>query len=791
MRETASNSMVDQRHVSTQDTFPMDRTATAGSSQYQTLSGLLRVLRRRWRTMAITGAAVLALGTVAYLRVQAYSATAMIAFNKDDPSDNDAAQSNGPALTPDDIKDEVQTGVSILETDDSLALYVIEKLNLLDKPSFRKAIDPAEKAKLPGEAPRTRDKVLDLFRHRLKVVSPPDTRLITITFKSSDPILAASIANALAEAFIDDTLSRRQRSIEQSSAWLQHELGSLKKEVEQSEQRLADYERSAGLAGIELTGSSNGTDTTTVSMSPQNTVTARLFGLNQELTEAEANRMSAEAVSHLVSSQDPEVVLGLGSMSVPSGSSGGSGSISPEGIEAVSSLRAEESDLDRQFAASAVKYGANNPRLQQLQQQIGAVQQQMQAELQRIRLRAANNYRYAVLNERSIRRQFTEQQVAADVMADKSVKLQLLAQEAFSNRALYERLFSKLQTATLTSGTRATRIDVVAEAIPAGSPNSPKFSPYFAALAGIVMFFSVSAAVLRESLDETVRTPQDLGEIQGLLMLGYIPRLQALPLRQTGSGASQLIDTPHSPFSEAFRALRTSINLADVRWTNDNMFSAQDQAAVDSAAEAISSARSRTILVTSALGRAGKTTVTYNLGIAFAQQGARVLLIDGDLRNPELHKLFSTPVAPGLADACVTPPSAEIAGIVQHSALSRLFMLPAGEPPELPSELFGSSAFDSVLRRLSGLYDYILIDSPPMLAVTDASIIATKVNGIIAVVRCRNTTRIALSALAQTMERTHAPLIGFVLNDVQDPAFNGFYDYRYSRRKEDQLAAGA
>jgi succinoglycan biosynthesis transport protein ExoP len=805
MNETAPNSTVtNQRYISTQDALLIDRTATAGPSQYQTLSGLLGVLRQRWRMVAITGAAVFALGTAAYFLIAAYSATTIIEFNKDDPSDDDAAKSNGPALTSDDIKDEVQTGVSILETDDGLALRVIKKLNLINEPSFKKAIDPAEKDKPLDDAPRTRDKALGVFHSRLKVVSPPDTRLITITFKSPDPILATSITNTLARTFIDDTLSRRQRSIERSSAWLRHELGDLKKQVEQSEQRLADYERNTGLAGIELTGSSNGTDATTVSVTPQNTVTARLFSLNQELTQAEANRISTGAVYHLVKSQDPELVLGLGPMNVSSGNGGGSGSITPEGIELVSSLRAQESDLDRQLAASVVKYGSNNPRLLQLQQQIDAVKQQMQAELARIRLRAANNYQYAKLNEDSIRGQFTQQEAAANVMADKSVKLQLLAQEAFSNRALYDKLFSKLQTATLTSGTRATRIDIVAEAIPAGSPNVPKSSLYFAALAAIVMFFGISAAFLQESLDETVRTPQDLDEIQGLTMLGYIPRLETLPLRQTGAGASQLIDAPLSPFSEAFRGLRTSINLGDVRWANRNVFSTQDPAAADIAAtgvpvfawedgslEAISTTQSRTILVTSALGGAGKTTVTYNLGVAFAQQGARVLLLDGDLRNPDLHKLFSTPVAPGLSGACGNPVSAEISGIVQHSSLPGLFMLPAGEQRELPSELFGSPAFDSVLWKLSRFYDYILIDSPPILAVADASIIAAKVNAIIAVVRARNTTRPALAALAQAMQRTHAPVIGFVLNDVRQPTLNGFYDYGYSRGKEDQLEASA
>ena len=409
MNEREPNlSVTNQRPLSTQDVILLDRAVPPGPSQYQTLSGLIRVLCQRWKAVTIAAAVVFVLGAAGYFVVKAYSATSIVEINKDDPSDNDAAHLNGPASPSDDMKDEVQTDVNILQTDDSLALAVIKKLDLIDEPSFKKALDPAEKGKPLDDAPRTRDRVLDLFRSRLKVESPSDTRLISITFKSSDPVLAANITNALAKTFIDDALSRRQRSIERSSAWLQHELGGLKRQVEQSEQRLADYERNTGLAGIELTGSSNSDGTTTVSITPQNTVTARLFTLNQELTTAEANRVSTGAVYHLLETRDPEDVLGLGPMSVSSGSGAVSGSVVPEGINLVSALRAQEADLERELAASVVKYGANNPRRIQLQQQINAIDEQMHAELDRIRSRAENNYHYAKLNEDAIRAEFTE-----------------------------------------------------------------------------------------------------------------------------------------------------------------------------------------------------------------------------------------------------------------------------------------------------------------------------------------------------------------------------------------------
>ncbi len=756
-----------QLSLDSRDSLALDPNPGQSPNQYQTVSGLLRILRQRWKLVLITALTIIALGIGVYFLINAYGATTIIEINKDDPSDNDGSRANGAALTADEIKNEVQTDVNILQTNDSLGIAVIKKLDLLKEKSFAKAVDASEKGKPLDQAPRTRDKALNMLHSRLKIESPTDTRLITIFYKSGDPVLAANITNTLARTFIDDTLSRRQRSILSSSTWLQHELADLKKQVEDSQQKLADYQRSTGLAGIELTGTANGNGGTTVSVTPQNTVTSRLLTLNQELTAAEANRISTQAVDNLVRSNDPEVVLGLGPMSVSGGNGGGGSSVTPESVALISQLRSQLADLERQLASSTVKYGANNPRLIDLHQQRDAVKSELNAELGRVRQRAASDFQYAKLNEDAIRSQFKKQEDAANEMTDKSVKLQILAQEAFSNQALYQSLFSKLQTSTLASGTRATRIDVVAEAVPAGLPSFPKWTPYLLAVLGVAMFLGVTAAFVRESFDETVRTPQDMADIKGLMMPGYIPRLQSLLAEDSGPGGSQLIASPDSPFSEAFRALRTSIGLA------------------------LDMSRPRTMLVTSALGGAGKTTVTYNLGVAFAQQGMRVILVDADLRNPDLHRLFSTPQTPGLSEACTQSMQTETQGIVQHAVLPSLYMLPAGKRPQLPAEVLGSAAFDALIRKLSTQYDYVLIDSPPILAVTDASIIATKVKAVVAVVRSRSTTRLALSALVQAIQRTHVPSFSFVLNDVQNPTLDGFYEYSYSRRKGDQLAASA
>ena len=730
-------------------------------SEYETLSGVLRVLRRRWKTVALVTLGIFLLGLlVCLIMTPKYSSTAIIEINKEDNSANISTDTGAVAPTADELKAEIETDISVLESD-GLALAVIRDLNLTQIRPFNKDIDKTEVGKPLDQAPLTREKLIKRFAKNLTVESPPDTRLITVTFENPDPIVAANVANAISQKFIDSAMDRRHKSTIQSSFWLRKELDDLKKQVEDSEQKLADYQRESGLAGVQLSGggAAAGDNEGSVGVSPHSTVTDRLFGLNQELTTAESNRISAETVFHLVQSQDPEVVLGLGAMN-PSGAGGGGALATDGGIQLIRSLRTQEADLAQQYAGAAVKYGANNPRLAQTQQQLDAVRAQMHDELQRISKRAENAYLYAKQNEDSIRQQFVKQQSAANEMADSTVHLQVLAQEANSNRTLYENLFSKLQTSSLASGVRATRIDIADMARPAGTAAVPNYLKYLSLIAGIGMFFGISSAFLRESLDETVRRPRDLQRIAGLRMLGYVPRMGTKNLLPTSGGDSKLIDAPKAPFSEAFRVIRTSIM------------------------RAIPPGGSKTLLVTSAAGRDGKTTAVYNLGVAFAQQGARVLLLDCDLRNPDLHRLFGCAISPGVSELVDPDTHAEVLGVVRHTSLSNLFMLPAGLPPEFPSEFFESETFDALLRVCAADYDYVLIDSPPILSVTDTSIIASKVGGTIAVIRSRSTTQSVLSSLIESLRHTKTPVLGVVLNDVRNPQVDGFHGYSYSRQEE-------
>jgi capsular exopolysaccharide synthesis family protein len=222
-----------------------------------------------------------------------------------------------------------------------------------------------------------------------------------------------------------------------------------------------------------------------------------------------------------------------------------------------------------------------------------------------------------------------------------------------------------------------------------------------------------------------------------------------------------LISTPELHLSEAFRSLRTAILLSRP------------------------SLSCKALLLTSPLAADGKTTVSYNLAVAFAQQGSRVLLIDGDMRNADLHRYFGTRNTVGLSEALTSRSKTMLDRLTSHPLLENLFLLPAGSKPNLPAELFSSPAFDQLLAEARTNFDWVLIDTPPFLPFTDAAILSSKVDLVLPVLRSGVTSRDMLTSTTNLLKRMHAPVIGFVLNGVKDDSMVPFHTYGYHRDQED------
>ncbi len=453
-------------------------------------------------------------------------------------------------------------------------------------------------------------------------------------------------------------------------------------------------------------------------------------------------------------------MVGLGNSSLP-GLATSSVVSQGSGLDMLQSLRQQQAALNLQYADLVTKDGPKNPHVIEIKNQQAALQQQIGEELQRINTRAKNDFLLARQNEADLKQAFTRQQEDASRLNDSAVRLQVLTEEAASSRQLYEGLYGKLQEASVQAGIHAANIGI---ADPARTSTERYPPPPITVAIGLAagLLFGVSSAFIREHLDDTVQTHLQVGPGVQLPVLASIPAHRELHSessnRLTGSARSGeeslLVTQPGSPTAEAYRTLRTSILLSSP------------------------GAPLHTVLVSSPLVGEGKTSVAYNTAIAFAHVGRRVLLLDADMRHPRLHDLFGVAKSPGLSEALSSGQPVEPA-IRPHASVPNLWLLPAGSKPAMPSELLGSARFDGLLQALKGKYDLIIIDSAPLLLVSDATVLAGTVDATLCVIRAGVTTKTAVERVAQMLERSGSYATGLVLNGVNTNSVDFYHAYGY------------
>ena len=728
------------------------------------LSNIVLILRRR-RTIIICslvlGLLVAVIATVCAAKM--YSSTTTIEVNKEGSSSLGLDDLSGIASgleTGDELSTGLQTQQAVIESDNT-ALNVIKQLNLTTRPPY--ATPPAKRAsKVPatGEQPLSldqdtvaRDRVLGIFRGRLQVKLVKGTRLINVTYTDEDPRRATEISNAVVDVYLNDYTQARYLAAAKASAWLANQLSDLKAKVTENQQQVNDYQRRAGLVGTTMSSSSDSHGTPDSVGEIHNPTLDRLADLNRELTKADVTRIAKEAIYRMTQTQDPDVVLGLG-MSDLAQTAGSDSVLSPGGQELglLQGLRQQQAQLKVQYAAAATKYGAKNPALSELQNQAIALDGQIKAELQRILQRAKNEFELAKIAEAGVQQRVSEQEQQVSSLSNSTDQLLLLKQEEASNRLLYQDLSTKLAEANISAGARASNITIVNPARIPARASSPKAILNLAMGLAVGLFLGVFAAFSRDYMDDSVVTPEQLEELTNCPMLGLIPsfdqdhrgygrylrftRKLDLPADQPHAW---LIREPHSSISEAYRQLRTSI-----------LLSRADQSL-------------RTFLITSPLPQDGKTTNCFNIAVAFALQGSRVLVIDADMRHSSIHKLAKCNNDVGLSQYLANNLKAEEV-IQSHAEISNLSIIPAGIVPPMPSELLGSKRFSESLQQFRKDFDYVFIDAPPLLLITDPVLISSQVDGTIMVIRSGMTTRPVLRRSLTMMVAANTPLLGLILN---------------------------
>jgi polysaccharide biosynthesis transport protein len=753
--------------------------AHSGSGNAPALQDLIRMLtkRRKWIIGSIVICVVFAV-VVTLMMKPTYQATATIELNKDAGGSLDLGLGDSAAqqLTSGDegLQTDLQTETAILKGD-SLALAVIQRLGLASHPPFAakvgKGDEPKAEQGLPlEEAPQTRTRLLAIFSKHLTVKPARGTRLILVTYESHEPKQAAQIANALIDSYKSQYLQSHYDATSEASDWLTKQLSALKANVEDSEKKLTDFEKESGILTFQ-TGSGEGSRGGG-GEEIHSTVIEKLDALNTELTAAEANRIEKEAVCRLAQTGNADVILGLGND--PLAAQGNSAVLTQGGgISNLQTLQLQQTQLKINLADASTTYGPNNRHLKEIQTQIQALDGPIHQEIQQIIRRGQTDLQLAQQTEDGIRRQFDKQQVAASKLNEKAVEFAVLSQEAASRKKLYEDLYTKLQEANVSAGIKATNITIVDPARSQSVPVRPNPTSNLGLGLLLGVFLGVATAYTVDSFDRTVTTPLEVEEITGRPVIGVIPtfreqvgtygaqrlrdRLKTASKEVPISSPVRMLSDPNSGAAEACRALRTSIMLSRA------------------------GGGPRIILVTSCIPGEGKTTLTMNLAVAFAQHNKKVIIIEADMRRPRMKHVMDVPSKAGLSNVLAGSFTSDEA-ILHGVHLPELDVLPAGPRPPMPSEMLGSAAFDELLEQLRSRYDIILIDSPPALLVTDAVAISMKTDAAIWVAHAGVVTRPQLTRAAELIARNAMPVIGFVVNRMDSRSAGYGYGYEYYGR---------
>jgi succinoglycan biosynthesis transport protein ExoP len=711
------------------------------STQDSLLREYFRVLvKRRW---AVLSCLVLIFSAVLIATLRStpiYDAVGSIAVNRVDPVTLNVKDTGSGSFEYDDPTD-LDTEVRILRSD-LLALQVIKQLNL-DKQPPGAPPPPSSSLGLTTDALQPDSErasgMISAFKSGLEVSLEPNTRVIDIHYRSPDKYLAARVVNALASVYVEQNFKTRFDSTMQTSDWLSGRLVDLQMKVETSQEKLVKYQKEHEILGID---------------EKQNITTSKLDELNKELTAAESTRMERESVYRLVQSGDPDSIAAASNITTTASSSASS---------LLQKLQEQHADLKIQIAQLGAQFGPSYPKLAQLADQLKEVDAQTEVERKKAVARLRGDYLAALAQERLLRTALDQQKQDANQLNESAIEYNFLKRDAETNRTLYENLLEKLKEAGLTAGLRSNNIRPVDLARVPAFPAEPNIFRNLAFGLALGLTTGIGLAFVLEGLDNTVRTVEQAQAVSLLPSLGIIP-LGTGSAGQNGTGqrlslattkeAMELItkSRPHCQMAEAYRALRTSLLLTSV------------------------GAPPKVILVTSALPEEGKTTTSINCAIVLAQKGARVLLIDADLRRPSIHRMLGVVPKTGLSNVLTGSANLQQA-TVRSSLLSTLFLLPAGTRPPNPAELLASIKMGDVLDELREQYDHIVIDTPPTLPVTDAVVMAARADAVILVTRAGSTTKHALRQARDILLQVNAKVSGVLLNAVNlhSPDYYSYY----------------
>ena len=688
------------------------------------------LMKRRW-VILLVFVCVFTVGALrAFNETPIYRATVQLLIERQAP--RILGQPDGLSSEYSFSEEFYQTHYKLLEGK-PLARKVVQKLDLKNNPyysSIFKSLPPNADESMKQ---RAEESLIGAIAGGITVTPVAKSSLVNISFSHPDPKFATTVVNALAQGYIEQSLELRFAASQEAETWLKQKLVEGRKKLEDSEAKLNEYKRAYNIVALD---------------DKESITVQKLEKLNQDLLAAQTRRMEVETRFKEVSQGKPiSEMLNNPLITLMKGQE--------------AKLMAEQSELSR-------KYGADHPRMLQLANEMATTRSKIATEMSQIVQAIKNEYNMAKAQEENLKKALEAQKSDTQDMSDRTIQYRVLLRDVETNRALYENMLKSLKATTATENLPAINIRIVYPATIPTSPVSPNIPRSLTMAAALGLLLSAGLALGLESLDTTLKTP---AEVQNLLR---IPTLAMIPHLGLASGQPDgeeipalLVDSETNPAArESYRGLRTNI-----------LFSSPDRSP-------------RVLLVTSTMPLEGKSFTAGNLAAVMAKADQDVLLVDADLRRPTLHKLFQVPVEPGLSNFLV----GEVDELpLVATAIPNLFLVPCGAIPPHPSELLGADRMMKFLDLAQGRFGRIIIDSPPVLSVTDAAILATRVDAVIFVIMAGTAPRKAILEAKDQLLDVNARILGAVFNDVPIKRFGSFdshFTYRYSSyyaSKDDSL----
>ncbi len=697
------------------------------------------VSKRRWLVL-ITFAVVTAISVVYTMRLpKIYSATTSLIIETSAPKIlngqvQDVADSNQPFWV---SKEYYETQYNILRSR-AVAERVVQKIRVgrddkllqLDNIDSAEAREKGLKAlqKLRESMQARTDPALTVLG-RVQVEPVKESRVTKLTVEDADPVLAAALANVFAAAYMDQSLASKSVTTVEATESLELRLPELDEKVQESTQAVADFKKKNKIGA---------------SLEERVRLTAtRVMRMSEELMLLRIKKASLKARSDAISAlrkTDPKDEVAKAALV-------------PDSLAATSqSMKTKLLDVRSECELLEIRLLADHPKMIECKVKLANVEKAYTAEIETVLSRAQAEYVNALQNEKNLSDELNDAKVEAEELAGYEPAYMKLRRNNDTNLRLYEVALKSLKETDLSSTTRLNNVNILDAARPVMSPSKPRVTYNLMVGFALALVLSLGLAFALELLDNTITTQEQIEERLGLAFLGIVP---SMGTKDRGATQSDLVvyEQPKSAVAECCRAIRTNL-----------LFMSPERPL-------------KSILVTSAGPRDGKTTTAASMAITKAESGNRVLLVDADLRRPRVHSAFKTANGAGLSSLILG--EGQLKDTCKSSGVPNLSLLTCGPIPPNPAELLHTDAFKKLLSQMTEQFDRVIIDSPPVGAVADAVVISTLVDGTLLVVKNQVTSRDMARRAVRTLRDVNARIFGAILNDInlEDRHAGGYYYY--------------